>query len=101
MTLRLGRSLLVLLTVLAGCSSEKPRATDEPSKGSSASSAAPAPVRPEGGSCHQLTFEEATDPVDAGSSVPCGRAHTAQPFKVGPIADPADGHLLAVDSPAV
>ena len=101
MRARLGTSVVVLLTVLAACSSEKPQAADEPSKTASASSSAPAPVRPQVGACHRLTFDEAADPVDSGSSVPCGRPHTAQTIKVGTIADLSDGHLLAVDSPAV
>jgi hypothetical protein len=33
--------------------------------------------------------------------VPCGRPHTTQTFKVGALAALFDGHLLAVDSPAV
>src|SRR5690348_1237486 len=93
---------LLLLATVAGCSSGSGDETDEkPSGGASVSSAPPAPAAPKAGTCHDLTFDEATDPVDPGKDVPCGSTHTAATFDVGKIAALADGHLLAVDSPTV
>ena len=98
---RTALSLLVLSTVLAGCSSGDPESTDRPEAGASASSAPPAPTPPKVGDCHELTLDEATDPVDAGETVPCRQPHTAVTYKVGKISALDDGHLLAVDSPTV
>ena len=53
------------------------------------------------GSCHRLSFDQATDPVDSGDPVPCGRPHTAVTTRVGTLSQLADGHLLAVDSRTV
>jgi hypothetical protein len=102
MSARAGATVvLVLLAAVAGCSSGSPDSSEKPSGGASASSAPPPPAPPEVGSCHALSLTAATDPVDAGAAVPCGRAHTAQTFKVGTLSSLADGHLLAVDSPTV
>src|SRR4051812_36461390 len=102
MRTRLGSILVVvLLTVLAGCSSGGSEGAAKPSRGASASSAPPAPQPPEAGSCHDLSFEKAGLPVDSSDPVPCGQPHTTQTFKVGTLAALFDGHLLAVDSPAV
>jgi hypothetical protein len=100
-------SAFVLLACLlatcsvAACSSGGSETTQKPSAGASVSSAPPSPVAPKVGSCHKLTLDEATDPVDSGTPVPCSRPHTAVTFKVGKLAALADGHLLAVDSPTV
>jgi hypothetical protein len=102
MRTRLGTTLVVvLLTVLAGCSSGSSDSAEKPSGGASATSAPPPPSPPRAGACHALTLDQATDPVDSGDPVPCGRPHTAQTYKVGTLSSLADGHLLAVDSPAV
>jgi hypothetical protein len=93
--------LVVLVGGLAGCSSAKPEAAEEPSGGASATSAPPPPTPPTVGSCHALTLDQATDPVDPEESVPCGQKHTAVTFKVGKLQALDDGHLLAVDSPTV
>ncbi len=88
--------------LLAGCSSGgSPDSADKPSAGASASSAPPAPAAPAVGTCHALSLDEATDPVDSGTSVPCGQPHTSVTIKVGKLESLADGHLLAVDSPTV
>lgn len=102
-TARLGTAIvLLLLAVLAGCSSGGDSdSAGKSTSGASASSAPPAPEPPVVGACHELTLDEATDPVDSGTSVPCGQPHTSQTFKVGRLSTLADGHLLAVDSPAV
>jgi hypothetical protein len=92
---------LALAGLVTGCSSGDGESADEPSGGASASSAPPAPVAPKVGACHELSFEQATDPVHSGESVPCGRPHTSATFKVGKIEALVDGHLLAVDSPSV
>src|SRR3954447_4824817 len=102
MTTRLGTTIVVvLLTVLAGCSSGSSGSDDKPSGSASASSAPPAPQPPEAGSCHDLSFEKAGLPVDCSDPVPGGQPHTTQTFKVGTLAALFDGHLLAVDSPEV
>ena len=102
MTTRLGTTIvIVLLTVLAGCSAGSSESADKPSGGASASSAPPAPEPPAAGSCHDLSFEKAGLPVDSSDPVPCGRPHTTQTFKVGTLSALFDGHLLAVDSPVV
>jgi hypothetical protein len=103
MTARRGTStvLVLLLALLAGCSSGSPESSDKPGAGASASSAPPAPEPPVVGACHELTLGEATDPVDSGTSIPCGQPHTSQTYKVGKLSALADGHLLAVDSPTV
>ena len=96
-------AVLVVLATLAGCSSGGSGGSEQKaaSGGASASSAPPAPSPPRVGECHDLTLDEATDPVDSGKGVPCGQAHTAQTFKVAKLSALVDGHLLAVDSPAV
>jgi hypothetical protein len=94
-------ALVLVAPVLAACSSGNPDSTDRPSGGASASSAPPAPAAPTVGACHELSLEEATEPVDSGEPVPCARPHTAVTIKVGKLAALADGHLLAVDSPTV
>jgi len=102
MTTRLGTTIVVvLLTVLAGCSSGSSEGADKPSGGASASSAPPAPEPPQAGSCHTLSFAQTGLPVDSRDPVPCAQPHTTQTFKVGTLAALSDGHLLAVDSPAV
>ena len=56
------------------CSPPAPRVTpttaDKPSAGASASSAPPAPAPPTVGSCHALSLDEATNPVDSGNGRP-------------------------------
>ena len=94
-------ALLSLLLGLAACSSGDPETAEDPGSGASVSSAPPAPPPPKVDSCHELSLNEATDPVDQGTTVPCGRPHTSVTFKVGKLSTIADGHLLAVDSPTV
>ncbi|MCW2712486.1 MAG: hypothetical protein JWP24_2680 [Marmoricola sp.] len=94
----------VVLLLVAGCSSSatrRPAADAGPSPSTVAGSAAPAPAVPRSGSCHDLTVTEATEPVDRGDPVPCGRPHTSVTFKVGQLSPVVDGHLLAVDSRTV
>ena len=94
-------ALLLLALAVTACSSGSSESDAQPSDGASVSSAPPAPAAPRVGSCHDLTVEEATDPVDPGKDVPCRRPHTAVTIKVGKLPALADGHLLAVDSPTV
>jgi hypothetical protein len=81
-------ALLLLLGLVAGCSSGSSPASDSsPSASSSpsptaSSSPAPAPVV---GQCHQLTFPGAGQPQDGTDPVPCSAAHTSQTVKVGDI----------------
>ena len=93
--------LLLCAAVLTACSSGDADTADKPTAGASASSAPPAPAPPTVGSCHELSLDEATDPVDSGKSVACTQPHTAVTFKVDELDALADGHLLAVDSPTV
>jgi hypothetical protein len=93
--------LVVLAAALAGCSSGDSGSDDQPETGASPSSAPSPPAPPRKGDCHELTLDEATDPVDPGETVPCGQPHTAVTYRVGQISSLADGHLLAVDSPTV
>ena len=94
-------SALALSFILSSCSSGDPETVPSPDPTVSVSSAPPAPASPREGSCHLLTFEEAAEPVDSGTPVPCSRAHTAVTTKVGRLAPLVDGHLLAVDSRTV
>lgn len=101
------RILVLLATLLflgvTGCSSSSTgqEAAKAPSPSTAVSSAAPAPVAPRTGSCHELSVPEATDPVDAGGPVRCRQPHTSVTFEVGEISPVVDGHLLAVDSRTV
>ena len=91
-----------LLFLAVGCSSDADRkSAPEPRPSVSAGSDQPAEPDPRVGSCHELSFSEATDPVDAGAPVPCRQPHTSVTFKVGQLDPVADGHLLAVDSRTV
>ncbi len=91
----------LLVPAMAACSSGSSDSAEKPSAGASVSSAPPAPAAPRVGACHELSLEQATDPVDSGKSVSCAQPHTAVTFKVGQLAALSDGHLLAVDSPTV
>jgi hypothetical protein len=96
----------LLLLVTAGCSSsDGEKAAPEPGSGASPSASTTAstapPVVPRVGECHQLTLDQATDPVDPTAPVPCRQPHTSVTFKVGRLTPLADGHLLAVDSRTV
>ena len=100
--------------VLAGCTVQdtSPEGGDSPStSGSPASpgesatkspstttSAADLPEPPPDDACYRLGFEEATEPTNDSSPVPCRRRHTAQTYHVGRLDTVVDGHLLAVDS---
>lgn len=94
--------LLLVLGLVAGCSDSEPEESD-PSASPSVvvSSAPPPPAAPEVGTCHRLTFEEATAPVESRPAVRCSQPHTAVTIKVGRIDALVDGHLLAVDSATV
>src|SRR4029079_9428207 len=83
--------LLACVLVVSACSSSDPDAEEQPSAGASASSAPPAPAAPGVGSCHELSLDEATNPVDSGQNVPCGQPHTAVTIKVGKLDALADG----------
>jgi hypothetical protein len=99
--LALSAALLALLAVTACSTSGSADSAEKPKSTASASSAPPPPAPPKVGACHELTLQQATDPVGSGDPVPCGRPHTAQTYKVGRLSSLADGHLLAVDSTAV
>jgi hypothetical protein len=93
--------LLVLATGCSSSSSGEPAAAAKSSPRASVTPEPPAPAAPATGSCHALTVREATDPVDAGRAVPCGRRHTSVTVKVGEVDPVVDGHLLAIDSRTV
>jgi hypothetical protein len=96
--------MLAVLSTAAGCSSGSSSATGTTTPSASAvasTTAPPAPAPPPRvGSCHRLTFAEATSPTDDSSPVGCGTTHTSTTIAVGTLHLIADGHLLAVDSRA-
>ncbi len=92
---------LVLLPVLAACSSGDPDSAPTPEPSVSVSSAPPPPAAPAVGSCHRLSFEAAAEPVDSSAAVPCRNTHTSVTTEVGRLEPLVDGHLLAVDSRTV
>ena len=92
-------ALALALTACSSSSDDKPDAAPSPS--TSATASPPAPVIPRAGDCHQLTMDEATEPVAVGKTVPCTKPHTAMTFKVGQLSLVKDGHLLAIDSATV
>lgn len=89
------------LSLLAACSSEETEPSPEPDAAPSATQTTEPPPVPRVGSCHRLTMAQATDPVASDRAVACRRPHTSVTVKVGRLAPVEDGHLLAVDSPAV
>ncbi|QWC85822.1 septum formation family protein [Nocardioidaceae bacterium] len=69
-----------------------------------ATETAEAAVSPETGDCWAYGFRAAvaaTGTVPVQRPVPCGSDHTATTLAVGGLAAYADGHLLALDAPAV
>lgn len=88
-----------LLALLAGActTTSKP---DSPPPAAKPSSAPPAPEAPAVGSCHALSFEQATALTDTRRSVSCGHRHTSITYRTGHLDLVEDGHLLAVDSQA-
>lgn len=91
----------LLVATTAACSDGSPRA--EAPTTAPPTTAAPTPPRPDPkvGSCHDLSFTEATEAVTEGGTVRCRRPHTAVTFAVGQLDLLVDGHLLAMDSNAV
>ncbi|MGH3346299.1 MAG: septum formation family protein, partial [Nocardioides sp.] len=53
------------------------------------------------GECHRLSYDAAVAPTAHHRTVRCGRAHTAETFRVGRLDTVIDGRLLAVDSDRV
>ncbi len=90
-----------LAAVLAGCTTDAPQARPEARPSTTTAAPPPAPPTPRAGSCHALSFAEATNPVDSGGTLPCRKPHTSVTFEVGPLDPLVDGHLLAVDSRTV
>jgi hypothetical protein len=91
--------LVATLSLLAGCSSEKPtapRSSDVPQ----ATAAAPPPAPPRR-ACYDLDFAAAVEPTSSAEPVSCRSAHTTATIHVGTIQPVVDGHLLAVDSDTV
>lgn len=94
-----------LATTLAGCTGDSDDGAAETPSTSATPTATPttaAPAeRPAAGACYDLGFEEALAPTVTSEAVDCAGDHTAQTYAVGQLATYADGHLLAVDDPAV
>lgn len=86
---------------LTGCSADEPVSAPVPRPSASPATAAPPPPPPKVGSCHALTFEEATEPVDTAEPVPCTGPHTSVTVAVERLDRVVDGHLLAIDSRTV
>ncbi|WP_300400793.1 septum formation family protein [Nocardioides sp.] len=101
--------LVTLLTVLlASCSADPSPESQTPPASPSSTTAPPDPPptaaarpRPETGTCHRLSFDEALSPTATVGSVPCRKAHTAETYAVGTVDNLVDGHLLAIDSDRV
>jgi hypothetical protein len=74
-----------------------PAPSPTPSAATTTAPAAPPPA-PRVGSCHRLTFGQATAPTDESAPVPCTGEHTSVTIHVGRLDPVVDGHLLAVDS---
>ena len=100
-------SFVALMLLGAACASgesapsARPGSTPSATASVSVSVAPPAPPAPAVGSCHALDLEQATQPVDPTRAVKCSRPHTSVTIAVGQIDPVQDGHLLALDSPAV
>ena len=94
--------VVMVLGLVAGCSSSgEPDSAADTEPSAAVSSAPPPPAAPRVGSCHELTLTEATEPIEAGKPVPCNRPHTSVTVKVGRLSLVVDGHLLAIDSRTV
>jgi hypothetical protein len=90
--------LAVLALAAAGCTTDKQ--SSRPKSPAEPSSAPAAPAAPKVGSCHNLSFAQATAVVDSRKPVRCGDPHTSITYRTGQIDLTQDGHLLAVDSQA-
>ena len=93
--------LLLLVVTLAACSNSGQTPEAKASGPASATSAPPPPAPPQVGQLPRAHPRPGDRPGRLRRPVPCRRSHTAMTFKVGKLAALADGHLLAVDSPAV
>ncbi len=101
------RAALVLLLLLAGCTTgPRPAATPPTSDPSAtvpsgpAPTVLPVPAAPEPAACYRLTGAELVRPASDTRPVPCSSAHTSRTIFVGRLAAAAGGKV-AVDSPAV
>jgi hypothetical protein len=92
-------SLLSML-ILSGCGTDQ-SGEPEGTKTQATPAAPSAAPTPEVGSCHKLTFQQATVATAEQEPVPCNRAHTTVTIAVGALDQIRDGHLLAVDSDQV
>lgn len=95
---------LALAGALGACSSgdDEPAGAPTTSATPTATPTTAAPAeRPAVGACYDLGFDEALAPTTTSEAVDCAGDHTAQTYAVGQLPTYADGHLLAVDDPAV
>ena len=92
-----------LATLVAGCSSDSPRAagTTSPVTVPPSASATPPPPVPAAHGCYDLDFAAAVAPTTHAGPVPCSAPHTTATIGVGTVRPVVDGHLLAVDSDTV
>ena len=91
--------------LLAGCSAFDGSSTPdpaptprEPDLATSTPEPMSIPPAPEELACYRLGYPQALAPTNQVKPAPCGTAHTALTFEVGPLDTVVDGHLLAVDS---
>lgn len=92
-------ALLLLMSLLTACGTDTPQAQVS-SPPSPAPSYSPPPPAPAVGSCHDLTYQQATAATQTSDPIPCSKPHTSRTFATGSLNQLRDGHLLAVDSKA-
>ncbi len=92
--------LAAVALLAAACTSDSGSSSSAPQRPAQPSSAPAPPAPPKVGSCHALTFDQATEPIDARSPVRCGEPHTSITYRTGQLDLVEDGHLLAVDAQA-
>lgn len=95
-------TLAAAVLLLSGCATPgttTPTTSPSPSPTSKApAEAAPPPPK---GACYRLDYAAATAPTTSAKPVSCRKRHTSVTIKVGRFDAVVDGHLLAVDAPAI
>ena len=92
-------TLLIWMSLLTACGTDAPQAQDD-STPTPAPSYSPPPPAPGVGSCHDLTYQQATAATQSSDPIPCTKPHTSRTIATGTLDQLRDGHLLAVDSKA-
>lgn len=92
-------ALLIWMSLLTACGNDTPQGQVS-STPTPAPSYSPPPPAAEVGSCHDLTYQQATAATQNSDPIPCTKPHTSRTFATGTLDQLRDGHLLAVDSKA-